>query len=124
MCVILYLTVEKDWVSFWTTGAFFCGSVTSIIAGYVGMKVAVYSNGIVALEANDRTGREMNDDYKNELKESDPFLAKGFLVAFRAGSVMGFVLTSLGLLVLLLILYLYNSTYTNIHYDVNDVKAV
>jgi inorganic pyrophosphatase len=102
MCVILYATVEKDWSSFWTTGAFFCGAVTSIVAGYIGMKVAVYSNGIVALEA----------------KES---LARGFLVAFRAGSVMGFVLTSLGLLVLLLLLFVYNTTYGNITFVKDSV---
>lgn len=45
------------------------------------MKVAVYANGRVSLTS----------------KKS---LTEGFVVAFRAGSVLGFVLCSLGLLVL------------------------
>jgi len=63
MSVILFLTVERVesdpklgysfGTSFWTTGAFICGSVTSIIAGWIGMKVAVYCNGTVALESKE-----------------------------------------------------------------------
>ena len=56
------------------------------------MRVAVYANGRVALKT----------------RES---LADGFVTAFRAGSVMGFCLTSLGLLVLLLLLLAYNALY-------------
>jgi inorganic pyrophosphatase len=48
MCILLQ-TVEEEYGTFWTTGAFFAGAVTSIVAGYIGMKVAVYSNGRVAL---------------------------------------------------------------------------
>lgn len=55
--------------------------MTSIISGFLGMKVAVYANGRVALTS----------------KKS---LSEGFVVAFRAGSVLGFVLCSLGLIVL------------------------
>lgn len=43
-------------------------------------------------------------------------LSKGFVVAFRAGSVMGFVLCSLGLLVLLSLMLSYLTLYKNIKY--------
>jgi len=59
------------------------------------MKVAVYANGRVALEAQKS-------------------LQLGFVTAFRAGSVMGFCLTSLGLLVLLLIMWIFNSRYPDV----------
>ena len=49
MCILLAVTVERAYGEFWTTGAFFAGAVTSIVAGYIGMKVAVYANGRVAL---------------------------------------------------------------------------
>jgi inorganic pyrophosphatase len=49
MCILLALTVERRIGEFWTTGAFFAGAVTSIVAGYIGMKVAVFANGRVAL---------------------------------------------------------------------------
>ena len=73
------------------------GAVTSILAGYIGMKVAVFANSIVALTA--RHPREG--------------LPRAFVVAFRAGAVMGFCLTSLGLLVLLFIIWFYRSYYPN-----------
>lgn len=61
------------------------------------MKVAVYANGRVSLTA----------------KKS---LAEGFVVAFRAGSVLGFALCSLGVLVLISLQLLYNSIYADIDY--------
>jgi inorganic pyrophosphatase len=64
-----------------TTVAFLLGASTSIVSGYLGMEIAVFANARTALEARRGVGH-------------------GFLVAFRAGAVMGFALTSLGLLVL------------------------
>eukprot|EP01083_Nonionella_stella_P092363 258559_1 len=61
--------------------SFFVGAITSIICGYIGMRVATYSNARTAIRA----------------KTS---LAEGFHVAFSGGSVMGFSLVSLGLIVL------------------------
>jgi inorganic pyrophosphatase len=90
MSILLALTVEVERGQFWTTVAFICGAVTSIVAGYIGMIVAVLANGRVCLKTNDS-------------------LSKGFVTAFRAGSVMGFCLTSLGLIVLLIIMVYYNS---------------
>ena len=64
-----------------TVIAFLLGATTSIVSGYLGMEIAVFANARTALEARRGVGH-------------------GFLVAFRSGAVMGFALTSLGLLVL------------------------
>lgn len=37
--------------TYWTTVSFAAGAITSIVAGYIGMRVAVYANGRVALRA-------------------------------------------------------------------------
>ena len=72
-----------------TTISFVLGAVTSIVSGYIGMKVAVYSNSRTAYSAiNKENG-----------------LANAFKVAFRGGAVLGFVLTSLGLLNLCILIY-------------------
>mmetsp|Transcript_13687 Transcript_13687/g.34364 ORF Transcript_13687/g.34364 Transcript_13687/m.34364 type:complete len:731 (-) Transcript_13687:72-2264(-) len=68
--------------------AFNVGCITSCACGYIGMKVAVY--------ANVRTAHEAWLD-----------LQKGFNVALRAGSVMGFCLVSLGVFVLFGLLVLF-----------------
>jgi len=55
MSILLFCTVENEgpftFKSGWTTSAFIAGSMTSIIAGYIGMMVAVYANARVALAA-------------------------------------------------------------------------
>jgi len=64
-----------------STVAFLLGAFTSSLCGYFGMKIATYANARTALEA--RKG-----------------LKPAFQAAFRSGAVMGFILTSSGLLVL------------------------
>ena len=64
-----------------TAIAFVVGGVTSILCGYIGMSIAVYSNA--------RTATMCQKSWTD-----------GFNTAFRAGSVMGFCLTSIGLLIL------------------------
>ena len=78
-----------------TTVAFILGAITSIVSGYIGMKVAVYSNSRTAYSAIHK----------------EHGLANAFRVAFRGGSVLGFVLTSLGLLNLTILIYLYEYIY-------------
>jgi len=55
MSILLFCTVEAEgpftFKSGWTTGAFIAGAMTSIVAGYIGMMVAVYANARVALAA-------------------------------------------------------------------------
>eukprot|EP01068_Selenidium_serpulae_P014726 Selendium_serpulae@DN6135_c0_g1_i2.p1 len=60
-----------------TTVSFVVGAVVSVICGYIGMKIAVF--------ANVRTTFQACKD-----------LGPAFMVALRAGSVMGFILCSLG----------------------------
>ena len=51
MSMILALSVEVRLGAFWTTISFAAGALTSILAGYIGMRVAVFANGRVALQA-------------------------------------------------------------------------
>jgi H+-translocating diphosphatase len=72
----------------YTTVAFLIGGTTSILAGYIGMRVAVYTNV--------RTTKECASDIHN-----------GFVVAYRGGQVLGFMLVSLALAVLMLIIIVF-----------------
>jgi inorganic pyrophosphatase len=69
--------------AFFTTVAFILGALTSTLSGYLGMRIATYANARTTLEARRGVGR-------------------AFIVAFRSGSVMGFLLAANGLLVLFL----------------------
>jgi H+-translocating diphosphatase len=69
--------------------AFALGAITSIISGYIGMTVAVYSNVRTTINAQ-------KEGYSH-----------CFNTAFRAGSVMGFALNGLGLVVLYFTLCFY-----------------
>lgn len=79
--VVIALTVEPQMGTFWTVVPFFLGAVTSIISGFIGMKIAV--------KANVRTCKEAMNSLHN-----------AFVVAFRGGMVLGFTLVGLALLVL------------------------
>jgi len=65
----------------YTATAFLVGSLTSIAAGYIGMRIAVYTN----IRTTFQCCKDVNE---------------GFLAAFRGGQVLGFVLVGLALLVL------------------------
>uniref|UniRef100_A0A0E0KYQ2 H(+)-exporting diphosphatase n=1 Tax=Oryza punctata TaxID=4537 RepID=A0A0E0KYQ2_ORYPU len=64
-----------------TAVAFLLGATTSVVSGYLGMRVATFANARTALEARRGVGR-------------------AFTVAFRSGAAMGFLLASSALLVL------------------------
>ncbi|KAM0008595.1 putative inorganic diphosphatase [Helianthus debilis subsp. tardiflorus] len=64
-----------------STVSFILGAITSVISGFLGMKIATYANARTTLEARKGVG-------------------KAFIVAFRSGAVMGFLLAANGLLVL------------------------
>ena len=68
------------------------GAITSILSGYIGMKIATYSNSRTAYKAIES-------------------LSEAFKVAYRAGCVMGFFLTSAGLLILVIIIGIYRNIY-------------
>lgn len=64
---LLYFTVEPAVAAFpYTTVAFLVGAFTSILCGYIGMKIAVFTNV--------RTTKECAED-----------ISKGFTVAYRGG---------------------------------------
>lgn len=73
--------------------AFGLGAVTSIASGFIGMTVAVYSN------------------VRTTINAQKPGFKECFNTAFRAGSVMGFALNGLGLLVLYFTLCMYRYEY-------------
>ena len=75
-----------------STLAFFVGAFTSIVSGFLGMKIATFANARTALEA--RKG-----------------IAPAFMCAFRAGAVMGFTLAGLGLVVLSGLIFLLKAVY-------------
>ncbi|CAN6446499.1 unnamed protein product [Victoria cruziana] len=75
-----------------STIAFLLGALTSVFSGFLGMKIATYANARTTIEA--RKG-----------------VNKAFVVAFRSGSVMGFLLAANGLLVLFVAIYLFKLYY-------------
>merc|ERR1719183_2489109 len=83
-CGILYPLTGWE-----TTVSFVVGGVTSIICGWIGMKIAVYTNV--------RTAHECWKELK-----------LGYDVAIQGGSVMGLSLVSLGVLALYGLIFLYD----------------
>lgn len=51
LALVIYLTVEQGWDQFWVTWAFVTGALTSLLAGFIGMRVATFSNYRCALKA-------------------------------------------------------------------------
>jgi len=76
----------------YTATAYLVGSGTSIVAGYVGMRIAVYTNTRVTFQC-------CTDVHK------------GFITAFRGGQVLGFCLVGLALLILMLVILVFRATW-------------
>lgn len=100
--IVLALTAEVEFGEFYTTVAFIVGGFTSILSGYIGMRIAVYTNV--------RTTKECAED-----------IHKGFVVAYRGGQVLGFVLVGLALLILQILIIVYKSMYIGDSTDKNRV---
>jgi len=64
--IFLFFTAEPADSLCYTTVAFLVGGFTSIIAGYIGMRIAVYTN-------------------IRTTKESAIDISRGFVVAYRGG---------------------------------------
>jgi inorganic pyrophosphatase len=103
--VLLACTVEPKWGQLYTTSAFVIGGITSIIAGYIGMRIAVHTNV--------RTTKECAED-----------IHCGFVVAYRGGQVLGFSLVSLALLVLQVLIMGYKSLYLTADSTSEDVRLM
>lgn len=87
---------EWDWAAGgFTAFSFVVGAVASIASGYIGMKVAVYSNVRTTISAS----------------KSSPW-TEAFNTAFCAGGVMGFSLCGLALLCLYVLIVIVNSQYS------------
>lgn len=80
-----------------TTLSFILGAGTSLVSGYLGMKVAVYSN------------------VRTTVSAQKPGWSHCFNTAFRAGAVMGFALCGLGMLMLYITMLVFR-----IHYPVPE----
>ncbi|GAA0138239.1 hypothetical protein LIER_00022 [Lithospermum erythrorhizon] len=75
-----------------STIAFLLGALTSVLSGFLGMKIATYANARTTLEA--RKG-----------------IDKAFKIALRSGAVMGFLLAASGLLVLYITINFFKQYY-------------
>lgn len=75
-----------------STVSFVLGAITSVLSGFLGMKIATYANARTTLEARKGVG-------------------KAFITAFRSGAVMGFLLAANGLLVLYITINLFRLYY-------------
>ncbi len=92
MAALIFYAVEPVYGTFYTTGAFLIGAITSCLAGYIGMRIAVYTN-------------------VRCTKECASSIGEGFIVAYRGGQVLGFVLVSLTILILCLLIVTYEHFY-------------
>lgn len=90
--ILIALGAEVELGQFYTTIAFLIGGFTSIVSGYIGMRIATFTNV--------RTTYECADD-----------IHKGFVVAYRGGQVLGFCLVGLALLILQVIIIIYKAIY-------------
>ncbi|RLN08387.1 pyrophosphate-energized vacuolar membrane proton pump-like [Panicum miliaceum] len=77
-----------------STVSFLLGAITSVVSGFLGMKIATYANARTTLEARKGVG-------------------EAFITAFRSGAVMGFLLASNGLLVLYIAINLFKLYYAD-----------
>jgi len=91
------MTVIGDGAGLHTTGAFVVGASTSIIAGYIGMMVAVFANARTTVSAK---------------KEGALGWSASFNTAFRAGGVMGFSLCALSMMILYAICLVYRESFS------------
>lgn len=89
MGTIIFACVDK-YESFYTTFSYLLGAFTSMVCGVFGMKIATF--------ANFRT--------THCAKSS---LGYAFKAAFKSGTVIGFTLVSLAMMILLILILIYKS---------------
>ncbi|NDD91343.1 hypothetical protein EBZ37_04590, partial [bacterium] len=104
LALSLFLTVCAIYTGLGSMGvwwpSFLLGATVSMISGYIGMMVAVYSNVRTTVNA--------------QRKGFEPC----FNTAFQAGSVMGFALNALGLFVLYILMCFYSYQYKQGNWDI------
>lgn len=93
--LVVVLGLGHNWAAgIFSALAFVAGSLTSILSGYIGMSIAVFSNARTTLTCWESIG-------------------SGFNTAFKAGAVMGFALVGCSILVLFIIVELFSLYYTD-----------
>jgi len=106
--VIVFILVAHPWLNAsWLEGgltalSFVVGACTSIISGYIGMMVAVFSNARTALEAA-KGGSDHSLAHRG--------WTGSFNTAFRAGNVMGFSLCGISLFILYILCLIYKAVF-------------
>lgn len=90
--ILLFFTAEEELGELWVTSAFILGGVTSILSGFIGMKIAVTANVKVT-------------------KEASKSIQDAFVVAFKGGAVLGFSLVGIGLFMLTVLIMIYRIAY-------------
>ena len=96
--IVVFILVDwlgaegKRGIAFYGTIAYVVGSITSMVCGYIGMKIAVKSN------------------YRTTYMAITS-LSEAFKTAFRAGCVMGFSMISISLLILITLFELYKKSF-------------
>uniref|UniRef100_A0A8I6XBT0 H(+)-exporting diphosphatase n=1 Tax=Hordeum vulgare subsp. vulgare TaxID=112509 RepID=A0A8I6XBT0_HORVV len=80
------------YTALFSTASFLLGAITSLVSGFLGMKTATYANARMTQEARKGVG-------------------KAFITAFRSGAVMGFLLSSSGLVVLYITINVFKMYY-------------
>ena len=93
--IILLVAVDMPWADGhetcpYTTIAFIVGALTSMVCGYIGMRIATITN--------------VKTTYLCNIDIED-----GFRVAFQGGQVLGFCLVGLALLVLQILIMTYKA---------------
>jgi hypothetical protein len=87
----------------YTAVSYLIGSLTSIIAGYIGMRIAVYTNTRVTFQCALGATKDVAGKGSN--------VHEGFITAFSGGEVLGFVLVGLALLNLMIIVLIYRAAW-------------
>jgi len=91
--IVLFSVLLVSFTGVPTTVAFVVGAITSILCGWIGMKIAVFTNV--------RTAHQCWKDLKS-----------GFEVSIQGGCVMGFSLVSIGVLALFALIWVFERFFT------------
>ena len=98
--VFFVAKTEYGWdfkIGILTAFSFVVGGITSMVAGYIGMMIAVFTNARCTMSAT--------------LTPESAAWRESFNSAFRGGAVMGFALSGLGLLVMYFLMCVYVSAF-------------
>jgi len=129
--LFILLGAGKSWaLGGFSTLCFIVGAFTSILSGFIGMRAAVFTNVRTAKQAakGEEQGRSLAVPAGIHGQDAIAYrLAPGFELAFdaafRGGAIMGFCLTSLGLIVLFILIHVLSSYY-DAYTDVEQTKSM